>query len=122
MSDLKIPNLNRKSDKYLFKKKLSLRRKSKRKLIKETLLMLSLCTFLIYLNYLIPEKRSIFENFFINIENLIQILSKLSSYIYEIFLIIFMVFSLFLILTLIFGAFLRILKIFKRKTKKISFK
>ena len=122
MSDLKIPNLNRKSDKYLFKKKLSLRRKSKRKLIKETLLMLSLCTFLIYLNYLIPEKRNIFENFFTNIENLIQILSKLSLYIYEIFLIIFMVFSLFLILTLIFGAFLRILKIFKRKTKKISFK
>ena len=121
MSDLKILNLNKKSDKYLFKKKLSLRRKSKRKLIKETFLMLLLSTFLIYLNYLIPEKKSIFENFFTNIENLIQISSKLISYIYEICLILFMLISSLLILLLFFGAFSRILKIFKRKTRKIHF-
>ena len=36
MSDLKIPNLNMKSDKYIFKKKLSLRRKSKRRLVIES--------------------------------------------------------------------------------------
>jgi len=36
MADLNIPNLNIKPDKYIFKKKLNLRRKSKRRLFTES--------------------------------------------------------------------------------------
>ena len=56
MADLNIPNLNMKSEKYLFKKKLSLRRKSKRRLFIEAAFMLTLSLFLVYVNYLIPNK------------------------------------------------------------------
>ena len=53
MADLKIPNLNKNSDKYFFKKKLSLRRKSKSKLISESFIMIFFSALTIYLNYLI---------------------------------------------------------------------
>ena len=121
MSDLKIPNLNKKSDKYLFKKKLSLRRKSKGKLIKETFLMLALSTLLIYLNYLIPEKKIIFNNFLNNLVKSYETFWILISYIYEIFLIMFIIISFSCIAILLIGAFLRIFKILKRKSKKIPF-
>jgi len=44
MADLNIPNLNIKSDKYIFKKKLNLRRKSKRRLFTES----SFCLFWVF--------------------------------------------------------------------------
>ena len=66
MTDLKIPKLNRNSDKYLFKTKLSLRRKSKRKLIIESFLMLLLSNLILLLNYAIPNKKLIFNRFFNN--------------------------------------------------------
>ena len=50
MADLKIPNLNMNSDKYIFKKKLNIRRKSKRRLFSESAFMLLLSIFLIYIN------------------------------------------------------------------------
>ena len=62
MADLNIPNLNKKSDKYIFKKKLSLRRKSKRKLFIESALMFILGLLLVFINYLIPEKNLLLSN------------------------------------------------------------
>ena len=122
MPDLKILNLNNKSDKYLFKKKLTLRRKSKKNLIKETFLMLIFSIFLLYLNYLIPDKKRIFVDFFNNLNKTMDIFLSLVSYLYEIFLIIFIVVSLIIVVLLIFGIFSRISKIVKRKTRKIPFK
>ena len=62
MTDLKIPNLNKSSNKYLFKNKLSLKRKPKGKLILESFIMLFLSTLIIFLNSLIPNKKLIFSN------------------------------------------------------------
>ena len=62
MADLNIPNLNMKSDKYIFKKKLSLRRKPKKRLFIESALMLISSLFLIYINYLIPNKSLLLVN------------------------------------------------------------
>ena len=76
MSDLKIPNLNNNSNNFLFKKKLSLRRKSKRKLIKESFFMFSLGILIIYLNYLIPNKISIFNNLLNSKDETISGISK----------------------------------------------
>ena len=56
MADLNIPNLNFKTDKYIFKKKLNLRRKSKRRLLTESFFLFILSVFLVYINYLIPNK------------------------------------------------------------------
>ncbi len=53
MADLNIPNLNIKSDKYIFKKKLNLRRKSKRRLFTESFFLFILSVLLVYVNYLI---------------------------------------------------------------------
>ena len=62
MADLNIPNLNFKSDKYIFKKKLTLRRKSKRRLFTEALILFILSVSLIYINYLIPNKNLLLQN------------------------------------------------------------
>ena len=62
MADLNIPNLNKKSDKYIFKKKLSLRRKPKKRLLIESALMFIASLFLIYINYLIPNKGLLLQN------------------------------------------------------------
>ena len=122
MSDLKIPNLNKNSDRFFFKKKLSLRRKSKSKLIKESFVMFSFSIFIFYINYLIPNKIIIFDNFINNIGKLITNILDSISYSYEICLAIFIVFSLIFALILMLGAFTRIMKIVKRKSRQIRFK
>ena len=122
MADLKIPNLNKNSDKYFFKKKLSLRRKSKSKLINESFIMIFFSALIIYLIYLIPNKISIFKNLLINISKLFANILDSISYIYEICLSIFIVFSLIFALILFIGSFSRILKVVKRKSSRLNFK
>ena len=122
MADLKIPNLNKNSDKYFFKKKLSLRRKSKSKLIKESLIMLIFSSLIIYINYLIPNKTTIFNNLFNNFSKLIANVLDSTLYLYQICLSIFIIFSLFFAFILIVGSFSRILKVVKRKTSRLKFK
>ena len=84
MADLKIPNLNNNSNNFLFKKKLSLRRKSKRNLIKESFFMFSFGILIIYLNYLIPNKISIFSNLLNNFSKLKSNILVLISYSYQV--------------------------------------
>ncbi len=122
MAELKIPKLNKNSEKFIFKKKLSLRRKSKRKLIKESFLMLSFSFLIIYLNYLIPNKNIIFINFSKNIRKITINLFDSLSHFYEIFLAIFMSVSFVFTFILILGSFSRILRILKRKTMRIRLK
>ena len=122
MTDLKIPNLNKNSDKYFFKKKLSLRRKSKSKLINESFIMIFFSALIFYLIYLIPNKISIFKNLLINFSKLFANVLDSISYIYEICLSIFIIFSLIFALILVIGSFSRILKVVKRKTSRLNLK
>ena len=122
MADLKIPNLNKNSDKFIFKKRLSLRRKSKGKLVKESFIMISFSILILYLNYLIPSKKSILNNFFYNLSKLVDNIFNSISYVFEICIAIFILSSLILSLILIIGAFLRLFKIVKRKTRRVQFK
>jgi len=85
MADLKIPNLNIKSDKYIFKKKLNLRRKSKKRLFSESFFLFILSILLVYVNYLIPNKNLLLKNLANNINKSFLLLIDLSSYLYEIF-------------------------------------
>ena len=122
MPDLNIPNLNIKHDKYIFKKKLNLRRKSKRRLFTESFFLFILSILLVYINYLIPNKNLLFQNLPSTFNKSFLILIELFSYFYEIFLVIFIFVSSFTALILMIGSFNRLFKVSKRKSKQISYK
>ena len=121
MADLKIPNLTRKSDKYLFKKKLSLRRKSKKKLLSESFIMFFLSILFAFLGYLVPNKNYLFNNFLVFFEKSFFVMIELLSYLYQIFLVIFSIVSLIIAIFMLLGSFYRIIKVIKRKTKLVSY-
>ena len=122
MADLNIPNLNIKSDKYIFKKKLNLRRKSKRRLFTEAFILFILSVLLVYINYLIPNKNLLLQNLPLAINKSFLLLIDLFSHLYEIFLVIFIFASSFAALILMIGSFYRLFRISKRKSKQISYK
>ena len=122
MADLNIPNFNIKSDKYIFKKKLNLRRKSRRRLFTESFFLFILSVLLVYINYLIPNKNLLLQNLPSTFNKSFFLLIDLFSYLYEIFLVIFIFASSFTALILIVGSFYRLFRISKRKSKQIIYK
>ena len=122
MPELNIPNLNTKSDKYIFKKKLSLRRKSKRRLFTESFFLFILSLLLVYINYLIPNKNLLLQNMPSTFNKSFLLMINLSSYLYEIFLVIFIFVSSFTALILMIGSIYRLFRISKRKSKQIVYK
>ena len=122
MADLNIPNLNIKSDKYIFKKKLNLRRKSKSRLFTEAFILFILSVLLVYINYLIPNKNLLLQNLPSTFNKSFLLLIELFSYLYEIFLVIFIFVTYFTALILMVGSFNRLFKISKRKSKQIVYK
>ena len=122
MADLKIPKLNMNSDKYIFKKKLSLRRKTKKRLFIESALMFILSLFLVYINYLIPNKNMLIQNLPNTLNKSLILVIDLFSNLYEIFLVIFIFISAITSLILMIGSLFRLYKITKRKTKLVNYK
>ena len=122
MADLKIPNLNMKSDKYIFKKKFSLRRKSKKRLLAESGFMFILSILLVYINYLIPNKNLLIQNLPVTFNKSFILIIELLSNLYEIFLVVFIFISSIITFILLTGSFYRFFKIGKRKTKQIGYK
>ena len=122
MADLKIPNLNIKSDKYIFKKKLNLRRKSKRRLFTESFLLFILSVLLLYINYLIPNKNLLLKNLPTTFNKSFSSIIDLLSNLYEILLVIFIFVSSFVALILMIGSIYRLLRVSKRRSKQITYK
>ena len=122
MADLNIPNLNIKSDKYIFKKKLNLRRKSKRRLFTEAFFLFIFSVLLVYINYLIPNKNLLLQNLPTTLNKSFLITIELFSYLYEIFLVIFIFVSSFIALFLLICSFYRLLRVSRRKSKQIIYK
>ena len=122
MADLNIPNLNSNSDKYIFKKKLNLRRKSKRRLITESFFLFILSVLLVYINYLIPNKNLLLQNLPSTFNKSFILLADLFSYLYEILLVIFIFTSSFIALILMIGSIYRLIRVSKRKSKQIIYK
>ena len=122
MADLKIPNLNMKSDKYIFKKKLSLRKKSKRRLFTESAIMFILSLLLVYINYLIPNKILLIQNIPSTLNKSFILIIDLLSNLYDIFLVMFIFISSFIIFILLISSFNRLFRIAKRKTRQINYK
>jgi hypothetical protein len=122
MADLKIPKLNRNSNKYIFKNKLSLRRKSKRRLLFESAFMFILSLLLVYVNHLIPSKNLLIQNLSSTFNKSFLLLIELFFYLYEIFLVIFIFASSFTALILMIGSLYRLVRVSKRKYKQIIYK
>ena len=122
MADLNIPNLNMKSDKYIFKKKLSLRRKSKRRLFSESVFLFIMSILLVYINFLIPNKSLLLENLPKTFNKSFGLIIELLSNLYEIFLVIFIFVSSFTALILMIGSFYRLFRVSKKKSRQINYK
>ena len=122
MADLNIPNLNIKTDKYIFKKKLNLRRKSKRRLFTESFFLFILSVLLVYINYLIPNKNLMFQKLPSTFNKSFLLINELFSYLYEIFLVVFIFVSYLTALILMVGCFNRLFKVSRRKSKQIVYK
>ena len=122
MADLKIPNVNMNSNKYIFKKKLSLRRKSKKRIFNESVILFILSLLLVYLNYLIPNKYLLLQNLPTSLNNSFILAIDLISNLYEISLVIFIFISSFISLILMIGSLYRFFRVVKRKSKKFIYK
>ena len=122
MADLNIPNLNMKSDKYIFKKKLSLRRKSKRRLFFESAFLFILSLLLVYINYLIPNKSLLLQNLPETFNKSFSLIIDLFLNLYEIFLVLFLFVSSITALILMIGSFYRLFRVSKRRSKQILYK
>ena len=122
MADLNIPNLNNKTEKYIFKNKLNLRRKSRTRLFTEAFFLFILSFLLVYINYLIPNKNLLLQNLPSTFNKSFLLLFDLFSYLYEIFLVVFIFVSSFIALILMIGSFYRLFKISRRKSKQIVYK
>ena len=122
MTDLKIPNLNKNSDKYIFKKKLGLRRKSKGRLLIESAFLFIFSLLLVYINYLIPDKSLLIKNLPTNFNKSFLSIIELLSNLYEIFLVIFIFVSSFTALLLMIGSIYRLLRVSNRKSKQIIYR
>ena len=122
MTEFNISNLNMKSDKYIFKKKLSLRRKSKTRLISESAFLFILSLLLVYINYLIPNKNLLLQNLPNSFNKSFALIIDLFSNLYEIILVLFIFVTYFTSLILIIGSFYRLFRVTKKKSKQIVYK
>ena len=122
MADLNIPKLNMNSDKYIFKKKLRSRRKSKRRLFTESAFMFITSLLLVYINFLIPNKTLLLQNASNIINKSYVLIIDLFSNLYEIFLLIFIFISFSIALILLMGSFYRLYKLSKRSSKEFIYK
>ena len=122
MADLNIPNLNMRSDKYIFKKKLSLRRKSKKRLLTESAFSFVFSLLLVYINYLIPNKNMLLKNLPATFNKTFLSIVDLFLNLYGIFLVIFIIVSSFTALILMIGSIYRLMKVLKRRSKQIIYK
>jgi len=122
MAELNIPNVNKKSNKFIFKNKFPLRRKSIRRLFTESSFMFILSLLLIYIIYLIPNKNLLLQNIPKTLIELLGLIIDLGSVLYQILSVIFILITLVIALILFLGSFNRLIRIFNRKTRKLNLK
>ena len=103
-------------------KKLNLRRKFKRRIFSESFILFILSVLIVYINYLIPNKNLLLQNLPSTFNKSFLLMIDLFSYLYEIFLVIFIFVSSFTALILMIGSFNRLFKVSKRKSKQIVYK
>ena len=91
MADLKIPNLKNKSKQYLFKNKLPIAKKSRSKLIKESILMILTALIIFAIGYYIPSQDILFKGFTGNLNNIYMYFILLIKYSFQVILVLLIV-------------------------------
>ena len=122
MADLNIPNLKKNPNKYIFKKRFNLKRKSKSRLFIEAFILFIFSIFLFYINYLIPNKYLLLQSLPNTLSKSFILLIELFSSLFNVALIIYIFISSILALFLLVGSIYRTYKIMKRRTKVINYK
>ena len=122
MADLNIPKFNMKSEKYIFKKKLSLNRKSKRSLLAESALMFILSIILVSIINLIPNKDVLLQKLPTTFNKSLILINDLFLNLYEIFLGFIIFISSLTALILFIGSLFRVFKVTLRGKNKIIYK
>ena len=122
MADLNIPKIKKNSNKYIFKKRFNLKRKSKRRLFIEAFVMFFFSLILVYINYLIPNKNLLLQNLPITLNKSFVLFIDLLSELYDIALIIFIFTISIFAFILLLGSVYRVLRITRKKNKVINYK
>tara|TARA_Y100000589_G_scaffold91686_1_gene86312 strand:+ start:1778 stop:2158 length:381 start_codon:yes stop_codon:yes gene_type:complete len=121
MSNQKFPTYGEKSKQYLFKKNLPLRRKSRLKLLRESLMMIILSLLILFINSFIPSKEKLIKSFFINLIEIYNIIIEMIAYVSEVLIVIFLLFSWAFASILIIGSFYRIYRIIRKRRKNFNY-
>ena len=113
-----MPMIKNRSKQYLFKNKLNIRRKSKKELLMESLIMMIFAFFLLFINYLIPQKMELFNSFKKNIFDILSNILEIFFYSFEILKVLVICFTIISSILLFSGSIIRIVKLLSRKSKK----
>ena len=122
MSNQKFTTYGEKSKQYLFKKNLPLRRKSRLKLLRESLIMIILSLLILFINSFIPSKEKLIKSFFINLIEIYNIIIEMIAYVSEVLIVIFLLFSWAFASILIIGSFYRIYRIIRKRRKNFNYR
>ena len=122
MADLKIPNLNNNSKQYLFKNKLPIAKKSRSKLIKESILMIITALIIFAIGYYIPSQDLLFNGFTGNLNNIYINFILLIKYSFQVILVLLIVLTKIAAGILLIGSLYRIQRVFKKKTSRSLFR
>ena len=122
MADLKIPNLNNKSKQYLFKNKLPVAKKSKSKLIKESILMIITALIIFAMGYFIPSQDLLFEAFRGNLNDIYINFLLLIKYSFQVILVLLIVLTKIVAVILLIGSLYRLLRVLKKKSPRAIFR
>ena len=114
-----MQRIKNKSRQFLFKNKLKIRGKSKRELLKESILMMIFSIFLLYIVYIIPQKIELFNSFKKNIFNIINNLLDILFYSLEILIVLLISFTVLFSLSLMVGSLNRLIKLIQLKSRRI---
>ena len=117
-----MPDIKRKSRKYLFKNKPYKKGKSRRELIKESFFMMIIGLFLLLINLLIPQKIKLFNAFKNNVISTINNLLEILSNSLEILIVVLICFTFLTSLFLIAGSINRIVKLLLPRSRKFRFR
>jgi len=121
VAGLNITKLSMKSDKYIFKKKLNLRKKSKRRLFIESFLMFVSSLLIVYINYLIPNKSTLLQNVPTSLTKIFDLIIDMLLNLYDLLVVFFIFISLIISLMLFLGCLFRLFRIFKKTTKGLGY-
>tara|TARA_B100000212_G_C27107724_1_gene419187 strand:+ start:208 stop:561 length:354 start_codon:yes stop_codon:yes gene_type:complete len=115
-----MPILKSQSKQYIFKKKVNISRKTKRELLMESFFMLLISSFLLLINYLIPNKIDLIISFKKNLFAVFVNIYEVIFHTFQILIVLLFCSSILICIFLITGSINRLIKVLLRKSNKFK--